>query len=187
MQKCFMSTRGRLPATLAGRFHKPGVSRLPTRVIQWGTGAVGSLTLKQIIEDPELELAGVLVYSDAKVGKDAGELAGLATTGILATKNRVEILALDADVVIHTPLAPSMAEMDQDVLDLLSSGKNVISTAGYFAPQVRGQELVDRINEACCMGGGTSLHGRHRTWLHVRSRCADADRHVLLDRPYPHF
>jgi 4-hydroxy-tetrahydrodipicolinate reductase len=44
------------------------------------------------------------------------------------------------------------------VIALLESGKNVISTAGYFAPRVRGQALVDRIERAC-RAGHTSLHG----------------------------
>ena len=127
-------------------------------MVQWATGAVGSLALRQIIQDDRFELVGVYVYSADKDGRDAGELVGLPPVGILATCDRSAILALDADAVIHTPLAPSMAEMDEDVLALLASGKNVISTAGYFAPQARGADLVARIEEAC-RAGGTSLHG----------------------------
>lgn len=100
----------------------------------------------------------MLVYSADKDGRDAGELIGLPPTGVIATTDRAAILALDADIVIHTPLAPSMAEMDEDVLALLASGKNVISTAGYFAPSARGADLVERI-EAACRAGGSSLHG----------------------------
>lgn len=132
---------------------------MATRVIQWATGSVGTLSLKLIIENPNLELVGVLVYGETKEGLDAGELAGTAPTGVVTTRDRDAIIAMDADVVIHTPLAPSMEEMDADVLALLASGKNVISTAGYFAPSVRGPELVARIQEACEKGGGTSLHG----------------------------
>jgi 2,4-diaminopentanoate dehydrogenase len=133
-------------------------TKTKTRVIQWATGAVGLLTLKAIIQDPELELVGLLVYSEEKDGKDAGELAGTALTGVIATRDRDAITGIEADVVIHSPLAPTMEEMDDDVLALLASGKNVISTAGYFAPRVRGQDLVDRIEEACHTGN-TSLHG----------------------------
>ena len=43
------------------------------RVIQWGTGAVGSCSLRQIIDHPELELAGVWVSGPGKAGKDAAE------------------------------------------------------------------------------------------------------------------
>ena len=41
------------------------------RVVQWGTGAIGSHTLRQVITNPEFALAGVFVYSDAKDGVDA--------------------------------------------------------------------------------------------------------------------
>ena len=33
------------------------------RVIQWGTGFVGKMTLKAIIDSPDLELAGLIVHS----------------------------------------------------------------------------------------------------------------------------
>jgi hypothetical protein len=46
------------------------------RVVQFGTGFVGHFALRAIIEHPELELAGVWVHSDAKLGLDAGEIPG---------------------------------------------------------------------------------------------------------------
>ena len=46
------------------------------RVIQWGTGNVGTHALRAIIERDDLELVGLRVYSPDKVGKDAGELVG---------------------------------------------------------------------------------------------------------------
>ena len=42
------------------------------RVIQWATGTVGAVSLRHIIENPDYELAGVLVYNPDKSGKDAG-------------------------------------------------------------------------------------------------------------------
>ena len=47
------------------------------RVAHIGTGNVGRIALNHLISDPRFELTGVWVSSDAKVGKDAGELAGL--------------------------------------------------------------------------------------------------------------
>ena len=52
------------------------------RVVQWGTGNVGRLALRAIIEHPELELAGLVVHSDDKAGRDAGELVGAQPTGL---------------------------------------------------------------------------------------------------------
>lgn len=44
------------------------------RVAQIGTGNVGRHALTALITNPDYELTGVWVSSDAKSGKDAGEL-----------------------------------------------------------------------------------------------------------------
>ncbi|SNR92456.1 hypothetical protein SAMN06265360_13414 [Haloechinothrix alba] len=127
------------------------------RVVQWATGTVGALCLEEIIRSPDLDLVGVYVYSEDKVGRDAGELVGAPTTGVLATNDRKQILALDAECVVYAPLAPSLEQLDDDVTALLSSGKNVITTAGYFAPESRGKEVVQRLEDACRRGQASLL------------------------------
>ena len=124
------------------------------KVIQWATGGVGIWSLRRIIDHPDLELVGVKVYSDDKAGIDAGDLCDRPNTGVTTTLSKGEILALDADVVIHTPKLPN----DDDILDLLRSGKNVISALSYFAPEVEGGELMAKI-EAACKEGNSTLHG----------------------------
>lgn len=126
------------------------------RVVQWATGYVGACALKAIIESPDLELAGVLVCNPAKDGKDAGELVGLGPTGVRATTKKEEIFELDADVVIHCPrgLGP-MDQHDEDVIALLRSGKNVISTVGYGSPALHGAEYAQKFQAACHAGGAT--------------------------------
>ena len=124
------------------------------RVVQWATGGVGQWSLRRIIDHPDLELVGVLVYTKGKEGRDAGELCGRPLTGVKATMSKEAIYALDADVVIHTPQLPD----DEDVLALLRSGKDVISPLSYFAPEIEGADLMRRI-EAACRAGGSTLHG----------------------------
>ena len=63
------------------------------RVVQWATGATGRHALAAMVDHPDLEVVGVLVYSDDKAGRDAGELCGIAPIGVTATKDRDEILA----------------------------------------------------------------------------------------------
>lgn len=94
------------------------------RVIQWTTGKVGKLSLRGILDDPRLELAGVYAYSPGKAGSDAGPLCGRPDTGVVATTDIDALIALDADVVIYTPF---MADLDH-VVRLLDSGLDVIST-----------------------------------------------------------
>ncbi|MEY2464702.1 MAG: hypothetical protein QOH64_2840, partial [Acidimicrobiaceae bacterium] len=47
------------------------------RVIQWATGTVGIHAVPAIASHPDLELAGLWVHSDAKAGRDAGEICGV--------------------------------------------------------------------------------------------------------------
>jgi len=126
------------------------------RVIQWATGTVGSAALKYFIENPVIDLVGVLVTNPEKVGKDAGDLVGLPKTGVLATDSAEAILAMDADCVLF---APSMMTPPIDmVCQLLASGKNVVSPAGPFLHNKWIPEEAARV-EAACKAGGTSFHG----------------------------
>ena len=102
------------------------------RVVQWATGSMGRTSLRRIIDHPDLELAGVYVYDPRKAGRDAGELVKRAETGIRATDRIEDILALQPDVVIHTPrLTDPYAAQNDPVIRLLGAGINVISTAGF--------------------------------------------------------
>ena len=48
------------------------------RVVVWSTGGIGSNAIRAIARRPDLELVGVWVHTPEKVGRDAGELAGIA-------------------------------------------------------------------------------------------------------------
>ncbi len=128
------------------------------RVIQWATGGMGRNVLRALIDHPAMELAGVYVYSADKAGRDAGEIARRPATGILATSDREQILALDADVVVHAGrIAPPYGAHDDDLVPLLASGKNVISINGYSHPAHWGGERLARLEDACRQGGTTLL------------------------------
>ena len=124
------------------------------KVIQWATGPVGSAQLREIIDNPDLELAGVFAYSPAKVGSDAGTLVGRPPTGVTVTADKSEILALDADVVLH---AASKAVRDNtntdDIVALLASGKSVITTTSYSHLPTYGLDVDQRIVGACRQSG----------------------------------
>ena len=122
------------------------------RVIQWATGLVGQEAIKGIVGHPELELVGCWVHSDAKVGKDAGEIAGVGPLGVLATNSLEEICAIDADAVIYSPMLADEGE----ILALIRSGKNVITPIGYIYP--RAGARTDEV-EAACVAAKVTLHG----------------------------
>lgn len=100
------------------------------RVIQWATGSVGKHAVAAVHAHRDLELVGALVYSDAKAGRDVGDICGIGDIGVAATADRDEIVALDADCVLYMPQGEMnpMGAVD-DICRLLASGKNVVSTA----------------------------------------------------------
>src|SRR6195952_194483 len=102
------------------------------RVVIWGPGEVGGATLRAAHASPDFEVVGVKVYSPHKHGRDAGELVGIGPIGVTATTSKQEILALDADCVIVAPQFTAALEgLDDDVIDILESGKSVVTTAAY--------------------------------------------------------
>lgn len=127
------------------------------RIIQWATGAIGKTCLRQVIDHPDLELAGLLVYSEAKDGKDAGEIARRPPTGIRATRSVEDIIATPADVVLYTPLnaVDSLDVHDENIIRLLRSGKNVITTTAHTYPLVHGAAYAGRFEDACRQGRST--------------------------------
>jgi hypothetical protein len=124
------------------------------RVVQWATGNIGSRALRSVIEHPTLELAGVWVHAPDKAGRDAGDLCGLDATGVAATNDIEDVVALGAHCVLYMPRA-----LDADeVCRLLASGANVVTTRGEFHhPPSMDPALRERI-EAACAHGGTSIH-----------------------------
>ena len=131
------------------------------RVVQWSTGNVGRHAIIGIDARPELELVGVFVSSDAKAGKDAGELAGLdRELGVKATTDKQALIDLKPDVICHTAWADDrLMEAIEDLCDFLRAGINVVTSSPVFLQFPRGvapDEMIDPI-EAAAKDGGVSL------------------------------
>ena len=122
------------------------------KVIQWATGNVGRAAVEGVRNHPDLELVGAYVYSDEKTGRDVGEICGLGHLGVTATNDADEILGIDADCVVYSPMLAN----PPDVVRLLASGKNVVTPVGWVYP-FRSHDLT--AIEAACHEGKTSLHG----------------------------
>jgi hypothetical protein len=123
------------------------------RVIQWTTGKVGKLTLRAILDDPRLELAGVFAYSSDKAGVDAGKLCGRPDCGVAATNDIEALIALGADSVLYTPFEADLSH----VIRLLESGLDVISTNLFLNLGGIVGEVKEQL-EAACRRGGASLY-----------------------------
>lgn len=124
------------------------------KVIQWATGNVGTRSLRAVIEHQDMELVGLWVSSPDKVGQDAGHLCGLPATGILATHDVDQLIAVQADAVLYMRQGTDMDELCR----LLASGKNIITTRSDFHHPA----MMDPANraqiETACRQGGTSIY-----------------------------
>lgn len=120
----------------------------PYRVIQWATGRLGKIAIRHFAENPTFSLVGAYVSNPDKVGRDAGEIAGIAANGVIATDDIDAIAALDADCVFY---AASPSNVDH-ICRLLRSGKNVVSSTSFFYPTELFREQFDAIDAAAREG-----------------------------------
>ncbi len=130
------------------------------RVIQWCTGVAGQHVARAVIAHPDMELVGCLVTSDAKAGRDVGDICGVAATGVTATTDKEAIYAMEADCVMYMALEEFGIDKPVDeICRLLASGKNVVSTAAtaLIYPKALGGDYLERI-EAACHEGGVTFH-----------------------------
>jgi hypothetical protein len=135
---------------------------MPKRVVVWGTGKVGAPALRAVISHAGLELAGVVVSSEAKEGRDAGELAGLGVkTGVLATRDGKALLAGGTvDAVVYAAIIENrFEEALGEILACLKAGANVVTSGLYplqheaSAPQV----LLDLVRQATSESGASLM------------------------------
>jgi hypothetical protein len=132
------------------------------RVVAWSTGTVGRHAIAGIDARPDLELVGVWVSSEEKVGKDAGELAGLGRElGVTATSDKEALFALEPDCIVHTAMVDDrIFEAIADLTEMIERGINVVSSGPVLLcyPEALGlDEFVDAINDAGAKTGA-SLH-----------------------------
>lgn len=132
------------------------------RVVQIGTGNVGVHALRSLITNPEFELAGVWVSSEAKAGSDAGELAGLdVSTGIRASTDLAEVLATGPHCAVYTAMADNrLPEALEDYRRILAAGVNVVGSSAVFLQypwQVLPPEMLTPLEDAA-REGNSSLY-----------------------------
>jgi len=145
---------------------------------------MGKTCLRGVIDHPDLELAGLYVYSKTKAGQDAGDIAGRDKTGVIATHSRDAMMALDADVVIHAPrIRFPYRSHNADICRLLASGKNLISINGHVCPAWHGAEYAGEF-ETACRAGGTTLFGTGINPGFVAEKITAAATGICLDIDY---
>ncbi len=128
------------------------------RVVVWGTGNVGRPAIRAVLSHADLELVGVIVSSDAKAGRDAGELAGLPPTGVKASQDAAGVLSAGVDVVVYVASADVRPdEAMAELLQCLSAGCDVVSSSFYdfLHPALVQPEQMAKITQATTAGNSS--------------------------------
>lgn len=132
------------------------------RVAQVATGNAGMLTLRQLITDARFELVAVSTSNPDKVGRDAGELAGLdVVTGISAVADLDALIATKPDAVVYCAMGDTRpVEATNDVRKLLEAGIDVVGSAPgtlQFPWGTMPEKVIDKV-EAAAQAGGASVY-----------------------------
>ncbi len=130
------------------------------RVSHVGTGHTGAMVLAQILRSPQLKLTGHLVHTADKVGRDSGEIVGVAPVGVLATDDVADFLALDCDSVTYVPTAAGRDpdSVIEQICAFLAAGKNVVTADPRMTfPHSLDNSSLDKLLSACDVGFSTFL------------------------------
>lgn len=128
------------------------------RVVVYGTGFVGKMVIAEIVKHPLFELVGVGVSNPAKVGRDVGEICGLAEpVGVTATDDVEALIALKPDALVHYgPTAMHAKENISLITRFLRAGIDVCSTAMtpwvWPTMSLNPPNWIQPITEACELG-----------------------------------
>ncbi|OFJ51214.1 NAD(P)H-dependent amine dehydrogenase family protein [Mycolicibacterium grossiae] len=130
------------------------------RVALVGTGNCGSLALRQLVGDPRFELTDVWVSTPAKVGRDAGDLAGLdVVTGVAATDDLDAVIASTPDCIVYCAMGDTrLPEAMADVRRILAAGIDVVGSAPgvlQYPWQVVPDKYIERVEDAARQGDST--------------------------------
>ena len=120
------------------------------RVVQYGLGPIGCKIAQYLDERGCFEIVGAIDADPKKNGIDLGHLAQLnAPLGLNVTDNPRDLLeGLDADVVILTTTS-SLEKIRPQVMEIISCGKNVVSTCEELMyPWVTKTEVAREIDGA---------------------------------------
>ncbi len=131
-----------------------------TRVVVWGTGFIGKMVIAEIARHPRFELVGVGVSTPDKVGRDAGEICGIAPLGVTATDDVEALIAREPEALVHYGPTARCADDNIRVIGaFLRAGIDVASTAMtpwvWPSMPLNPPAWIDPITRACEEGGAS--------------------------------
>ncbi len=120
----------------------------PIRVIQYGLGPIGAAILRAAIQRPGIKIVGALDIDPGKIGRDAGEVAGLdRPLGVAVSADAASLMrATRPRLVLHSTVS-SLAEAMPQLTQCVESGASVISTCEELSyPTAQHPEMAHELD-----------------------------------------
>ena len=134
------------------------------RVIINGLGGVGCRMLRSICAREDMKFVGGVDVMPEKIGKDAGEVAGIGNIGVKISSSLEELCSsVDADVVVNLA---SSAEADltfRQMLPAIRRGMNVLVANSATFDLYNGERALAEEIDAKCRQYGVSYLGMGNT------------------------
>lgn len=130
------------------------------RVAHVGTGNVGRLALIELVTNPQFELTGLCVSTKEKVGRDAGEMAGVdVRTGIAAVDDLDAVLATRPECVVYCAMGDTrIPDAMSDIMRILAAGINVVGSSPgllQYPWGVMPDKYIARVEDAAQKGNSS--------------------------------
>ena len=129
------------------------------KAVLFGVGAVGSLIAKFLLEKEGVKIVGAIDVAKDKVGRDLGDVLGLARKlGIPVSEDVDSVLSkADVDIVVHTTTS-FLKDTYPQIVSIIKHGVNVVSTCEELSyPFFSEPELAERLNTLAKEHGATVL------------------------------
>lgn len=123
----------------------------PVRIVQFGLGPIGLAALQLAATKPWARIVGAVDIDPAKIGRDLGELSGVAAwRGIQVVPTWDDLPArARPEVVLHTTVS-RFAEAFAQLEPLARRGLHVVSTCEEMIfPALRAPALARRLDSLC--------------------------------------
>ncbi|MBI5494288.1 MAG: Gfo/Idh/MocA family oxidoreductase [Deltaproteobacteria bacterium] len=125
-------------------------TRIPATTLVIGLGPIGLSVAAALRRSDLVDLVGAVDPSPGRAGKDLGRILGEDTWGVVVGSELEEALRRHRPQLAVLCTSSRMAEIEEDILNLVNHGCSVVSTAEELAnPVIHDLAGARAIDEAC--------------------------------------
>lgn len=142
----------------------------PIKAVIYGVGAMNSITTRMLL-DKEVEIVAAISRSEAKVGKDLGEVVGLGRSlGVLVTDDANEALTTSGADIALIAVNSYMADAVEQLRNCAEAGVNAVTLSEEaLYPWDTSPEITAELDEIARRTGATLTGTGHQDtyWVNI--------------------